>query len=92
MVPADVLPAGLQRIAQLLPGTHAMNLFRALAMGEATAVSPWWSLVVLTAGGFAAFGIAILLFSWDNRNTDRQSPLLAMLALLPYVFSVIFLP
>lgn len=92
MVPADMLPKGLQKIGQLLPGTHAMELFRTMVMGYESAISPWWPALILIAGGFAAFCMAILLYSWDNRNTDRPSPVLALLALLPYILSVVLLP
>lgn len=93
MIPSNILPTGLQKVSQLLPTTHAMQAFRALVMGYETAVSPWWTLLILMAGGITAFVIAGLLFSWDNRNLVRgRNPLLAVLALLPYILSVIFLP
>ncbi|MDW7650282.1 MAG: ABC transporter permease [Bacillota bacterium] len=93
MIPADVLPAGLQKVSQLLPTTHAMQAFNSLAMGSETAVSPWWALLVLFVGGIVAYALAGLLFSWDNKNPGRgRYPLLAVLALLPYVFAAVLLP
>lgn len=93
MVPADMLPVGMQKAGLLLPATHAMQAFRGLAMGYETAVSPWWSLLILTAGAIAAFALASFLFSWDNRNTQRRGhTLLALLALAPYLVSIFLLP
>ena len=40
----------------------------------------------ISAGGVLAFGLAIYLFSWDSHNaTHRDHPLLALLAVAPYV-------
>jgi ABC-2 type transport system permease protein len=89
-IPTSVLPDAVFRVAQLLPPTHAINAFRGLAMGLATPASPLGSLAVLAMGGVLAFGLALYLFSWDSRNeTRRGHPVLALLALLPYVIAVI---
>jgi ABC-2 type transport system permease protein len=89
MVPSDMLPPALQRIGFLLPAAHAMNVFKGLAMGYETIFSPWWSVLVLLAGGVASLGLALFLFSWDSKNTSRRShPVVALLALLPYLLSV----
>ena len=90
MMSFDFLSPAMQRIALLLPATHAMNAFRGLAYGWETSFSPVWSLVVLLAGGFVAFGLAVMLFQWDSRNVWRsRPPILAILALLPYLVSII---
>ncbi len=91
-IPASVLPAGVSRIALLLPPTQATNAFRGLAMELSTEFSALGSLVVLAAGGVLAFGLAIYLFSWDSRNeTRRGHPALALLALLPYAAAVVLM-
>lgn len=90
MVPVDIMPPALQKAGLLLPGTHAMNSFRGLAMGLESSLSPWWSLTVLVAGGIAAFVLALFLFSWDSRNSRRRAhPFFALLALLPYLLSLL---
>jgi ABC-2 type transport system permease protein len=89
-VPASVMPDAVNRVAQLLPPTHAINAFRGLAMGLPTEFSALGSLLILATGGMLAFGLAIYLFSWDRRNeTRRGHPALAVLALLPYVIGAI---
>ena len=88
MVPAEMLPKALGRVGRLLPTTHAMSAFAGLAQGRETAVSPLFSLGILVVGGAAAFALSLWLFRWDNSPVPRQrSPMLALLAVLPYVIA-----
>ena len=92
MMPYSMLPEIAQKISRLLPATQAMNAFNLLAMGKDVGFSPWGSVIVLFTGGLLAFGLAVYLFSWDSRNATRKGhPLLALLALLPYVASIFVL-
>jgi ABC-2 type transport system permease protein len=92
MLPLSMLPAVAEKFAQLLPATHAMNAFTALAMGGEAVFSPWGSVIVLLTGGILAFVLAVYLFSWDSRNTTRRgSTWLALLALLPYALGTLLL-
>lgn len=92
MLPHNLLPEIALKFAQLLPASHGMNAFTGLAMGRETVFSPWGSLIVLVASGLIAFGMAMVLFSWDSRNTTRRvHPLLALLALLPFVIGIFIL-
>ena len=93
MVPGHLMPVALQKAAGLLPGTYAMEAFKGLAMGYETAGSPWWAVAVMVAGGIVAFGLALLLFSWDSHNASRRAhPAVALLALAPYVTGALLLP
>jgi ABC-2 type transport system permease protein len=86
MFPYEMLPGVVGKIARLLPATLAMNAFKGLAMGGVSDFDPWMSVILLLVGGLAAFGLAVYLFNWDRRNsTSRGHPLLALLALLPFV-------
>ncbi len=92
MVPLNLMPDVAQKIAQMIPATHASNAFNGMAMGVTPDFSPWGSIIVLITGGFFAFGLSLFLFSWDRHNTNRRGhPLLALLALLPYVIGVFLL-
>jgi len=92
MMPHDMLPEAMGKVAQLLPATQAMNAFRGLAQGLTADFDPWGSLIVLLASGVLAFGLAIYLFNWDRHNTtQRGHPLLALLALLPYAVGMLLL-
>jgi len=92
MLPYSMLPVVAGKIAQILPATHAMNAFNGLAMGKAADFSPWGSIIVLLSSGVLAFSLAIYLFSWDSRNSTRRGhPLLALLALLPYLVGLVVL-
>jgi ABC-2 type transport system permease protein len=85
MFPISMLPPALSRIAMILPATHAMNAWNALAYGQTTTLNPYASVLALLAGGLIAFGLAAYLFSWDTQNTKRRLPAaIAMLALIPY--------
>jgi ABC-2 type transport system permease protein len=86
MMPLDVLPASVRPVSALLPATQAMQAYLGLAYGQETVIAPWIAVVILLSGGVLAFGLAIYLFNWDSRNDVRRShPLLALLALAPYV-------
>jgi hypothetical protein len=61
-----------------------------LAWSRTADFDPLWAVGILLAGGVMAFGLAIYLFSWDRQNSTRRGhPLLALLALLPYVAGVV---
>jgi ABC-2 type transport system permease protein len=86
MMPHDFLPETIQRISLILPPSHAMVAFQGLAQGAETIFDPTTSLIILFVGGILAFGLAILLFNWDPHNkTSKGHPLMALLAILPYV-------
>jgi ABC-2 type transport system permease protein len=90
MFPFAMLPEVAGTLARLLPATLAMNAFQAIAMGRAADFSPWGSVVILFVAGLLAFGLALLLFSWDSRNTDRRGhPMLAVLVLAPFAIGVL---
>jgi len=90
MIPYSLLPDSVQRISRLLPATQAINAFQGLAMGRSPDFSPWASLATLFGGGFLALGLAVLLFSWDSRNSTRKAhPLLGLIALLPYLLQAL---
>ncbi len=92
MVPSDMLPPALYRIALLLPTTYAMNAWKGLAFGMEPVFSPIWSLVVLFSSAVISFGLAIYLFRWDSKNMQRgRNPLLGLLTLIPYILGAIFL-
>ena len=92
MVPSEVIPDGLATLARLLPATHAMNAFRGLAYGEATAFSPIGSLGVLVVGAVLAVALAVRLFQWDRRAEGRRtSPVWGVLVLLPYAVGALLL-
>lgn len=92
MLPYNMLPKSMHRIAQLLPATHAMNAFKGLSYNLTADFNPMWSIIILLVSGVLAFALAIYLFNWDNKNTTRRRhPLLALLVLLPYVIGMFFL-
>jgi ABC-2 type transport system permease protein len=90
IMPSNMLPVNMQRIAMLLPATHAMNAWRSLAYGLPASISPFWSILILLSSGFLAFAMAIILFRWDSHHQQRgRSPFIAMIAFLPYILAVI---
>ena len=90
MVPYNLLPESVQRVARILPATQAMNAFNGLAMGGTADFSAWGSILTLILGGILAFLLALFLFSWDARNTTRKAhPILALAALVPYLLQAV---
>jgi ABC-2 type transport system permease protein len=92
MLPLDILPASIQPLSALLPSTHSMQAFLALAYEQETLIAPALAVSVLLSSGVLAFGLAIYLFNWDSHNHARRGhPLLALLALVPYVIAALIL-
>jgi len=90
MMPLDVLPESVRPFSLLLPTSHAMQAFLGYAYGQETLTSPLGSVLVLAGSGMLAFGLAITLFNWDSKNdAQRGHPLMALLALAPYVIAMI---
>lgn len=92
MVPLQMLPEALMRVARLLPASYAMDAFKGLAMGMPVGYDPLWGVLILLVSALLAFALALYLFSWDSKNTARQNPILALLVLLPYILGAILLP
>lgn len=89
MLPYSMLPAIAGKVAQLLPAAHAMNAFNALAFGKLADFSPWGSVIVLLLTAVSAFALAVILFSWDSRNTARRAnPVLGFLVLIPAILGI----
>jgi ABC-2 type transport system permease protein len=90
MMPLSILPESFRPLAGLLPTSYAMQAYLGLAFGQETILDPWVSALVLLAGGLLAFGLAIYLFNWDSRNSARRGhPLLALLAIVPYLAGIL---
>ncbi len=89
MLPLSQLPEVFLAISKALPATHGMIALNGLAMGAAVDIDPWGSVIVLLVGGLVSFGLASFLFSWDSQNTTRRGhPLLALMALVPYIAAI----
>ena len=69
-----------------------MQAFLGLAYGQETLIDPRVAVIVFLSSGLLAFGLAIYLFNWDSRNRARRGhPLMALLALVPYVIAAVAL-
>ncbi len=89
MMPLSLLPKAVLPFSRLLPTSHAMQAFLGLAYDQTTTFNPVVSVVILLTSGVLAFGLAIYLFNWDSRNQARRGhPLMALLALAPFVVSI----
>lgn len=92
MLPSEILPYSLRKLGMLLPSAYGINIFKGLALKEAVAFSPAWSILILAAGGVLAFALSFLLFSWDNiHRAGRRSHFLALGFLFPFLLGMIFL-
>jgi ABC-2 type transport system permease protein len=89
MVPVALLPPSIQPIAGLFPSTYAMTVFQHYAYGLETVYNPVVSLLVLLASIVISFALALYLFNWDSQNrTRRGHPLMALLAIAPFVAGI----
>jgi ABC-2 type transport system permease protein len=89
MVPAAMLPAGLQRVSLLLPASHSMRVFIGLGMPGSTG-TPWLSLGVMAASIVLSFGLSALLFEWDSRaSAPSRKAWAALLAIVPFAASAL---
>ncbi|MCB0036653.1 MAG: hypothetical protein KDE51_21620, partial [Anaerolineales bacterium] len=60
--------------------------------GTTADFDPWVSVIMLATSGLIAFGLALYLFSWDSKNSQRRGhPALALLSLLPYIIGIFVL-
>lgn len=92
MIPTSMLPDGLRKVGMLLPSTYVLNIFRGLGQNETVSFTPMWSIVVLIVSTILSFALSIYLFNWDSNNlVRRRNPILAILALLPYILGLAFL-
>jgi ABC-2 type transport system permease protein len=87
-----LLPEVAKSVSHLLPATHAMNAFKALAMDYPADFPAWISVLVLLLSGALAFFLANYLFSWDSHNSKRRGPVwLAVLVFLPNILGYLLL-
>jgi ABC-2 type transport system permease protein len=92
MLPTSMLPEVAGRLSRILPATHAMNAFNALAMGREPDFNAWGSIAVLLLSGVLGLGLAIYLFNWDSKNRmQRGHPLLGIFVLVPFIASIFLL-
>jgi ABC-2 type transport system permease protein len=90
MFPFSMLPPAAQKVALMLPATHAMNAFNGLAMETGADFNAWLSVGILFLGGLMALGLAAYLFQWDSQKTNhRGRTILAVIALAPYVLGML---
>jgi ABC-2 type transport system permease protein len=92
MVPMNLIPGWFQKLGLMLPATYAMEAFQGLAYKRETLWPAQYGMLLLLVGGIMGFVIAAHLFTWDNKtDTRRNRPLLALLAMIPYVLGAILL-
>jgi ABC-2 type transport system permease protein len=92
MMPYEMLPTSAQAFARLFPATYGMIGYKQLAYATGGNTQAYWALGILLTGGIMAFALAIILFRWDRHNTSQHKhPLLALLALIPYILGVLVL-
>jgi ABC-2 type transport system permease protein len=92
MMPSEVLPKTLGKIALLLPSTHIMNAFKGLAFGLPTQFDPLISVAALAASAILSFALSVYLFQWDSQVKSKRTVFLGLLALLPLAVTLLIVP
>ena len=89
MLPDSILPAGFQRVSLLLPASHGMKVFNALAFSPAGALPvPWLSIAVLAATVMLGFGVSALIFEWDSRaSVPSRKAWAALVLIIPFALA-----
>lgn len=72
--PVDLLPHRLQRVASILPTTHALALVRS-GLGAAPPASPTASLSMLVAAAAVSLSVGLLALRWGHRRARRTGTL-----------------
>ncbi len=91
MVPVSALPDAYATVGRLFPATYAMQGFLGFEQTGEALYNPAWSLLILLTGGILAYFLAYYLFCWDQNEKRRRHPVLAILALAPYLLGMLFL-
>jgi len=86
MMPTEILSKNIQKISNIFPSTHSMNLFN-----TKTFRIPTSSILTLICGGFLSFVLATYLFTYDNTSEKTSKKILGVMAILPYIISVFIL-
>ena len=91
MVPTSVLPDAYGSVGRVFPAAYAMQAFLGFEQTGEALYNPAWSLLILLAGGILAYCLSYYLFSWDQNEKRKRHPVLAILALVPYLAGMLFL-
>jgi ABC-2 type transport system permease protein len=88
MMPTDILSKSIQKISNIFPSTHSMNLFNNIAYNNKSVNSSTNSILTLICGGALAFIFAAYLFTWDTTSEKTNKKVLGFVAILPYLISI----
>jgi ABC-2 type transport system permease protein len=88
MMPTEILSKNIQRISNVFPSTHSMNLFNTMAFNNKTFNNSTGSILTLICGGVLAFIFATYLFTWDTTYEKVNKKFFGILAILPYLISI----
>lgn len=91
MMPTEFLSKNIQRISNIFPAAHSMNLFNAIAFNNRAVNSLAGLILTLVFGGILSFVFAAYLFSWDATSENGNKKFIGLIAILPYFISVFVL-
>lgn len=89
MFPHEMLPTVVNKIAQRIPASEAMNAIKRLSMEGVADFNPWMSVELLYVSGLLGSGLTVNLLSLESRNAGQHGhPLMAVLCLVPLIFGM----
>lgn len=91
MMPTEILSKNIQKISNVLPSTHSMNLFNTMAFNNKTFTISTGSILTLICGAILAFILATYLFTWDTTSEKTNKKFIGLMAILPYFISIFVL-
>jgi ABC-2 type transport system permease protein len=90
MVPAEMIPESLTKVASLLPATQAIRAFSSFAYTTSPVLSvSGVSLLVLVSSIVINLVLCFMLFQWDAKPADKRRLLFGLFALVPFVTGVL---
>jgi len=88
MMPTEILSKNIQKIANIFPSTHSMNLFNTIAFNTKAFSNSTGSLLTMICGGVLSFVLATYLFTWDTSSEKASKKIIGLVAVLPYIISI----
>lgn len=88
MMPTDMLPPTVQKIANILPSTHSVELLFQSAFTSQMFQGLTSEIIVLLASSLLSFVLSAYLFTWDQGAYKPAKSLFGLLVLLPFVIAI----
>jgi ABC-2 type transport system permease protein len=91
VMPTNILPESIRKIAAILPATYGMDVFKSMAFNQKALFNVSGSVTVLVLSGLIAYILAAYLFTWDINTKNVLKNLMGFIAFLPFIIGIFIL-